>query len=202
MRAWGQTIWLAPGLVKNMILQEVCKLFHMRPLGKITWDPAYGAWMVWWNRADHSNPAAVYARILFTWEHQSYPHQASCIFRSSLWTSSWGIHRAHHSGLLLSLSCSPIPCCPLLNQDPGHTALTVTILPVTTRSFQGLKLSLTKQVPACFTSGWSCDALGALVSQPPTGASPALKGSGRKRKVYQVEIWTNVTSPWTESSLN
>lgn len=35
VRAWGQAIWFAPNLVKNMILQKMCE-FHLRPLRKIT----------------------------------------------------------------------------------------------------------------------------------------------------------------------
>lgn len=183
----------------------MCKISCIRPLGKKTWDPAYGA--TWSGETN---------MMLFHTPSLQYNLDSLFLTASNLVL----LHPVHSSEagfgpppgvsmectwpLTLVLSCSPSPDILFWFRTLVTAAPALTTVTVSTSYFQGLKFSLNNQALACFTLDElpSFAALGVLISRSPTGTLPAPKGSSRWKVYWASEIWTKVTSPFTAASFN
>lgn len=103
-------MWFAPLLVKNMIMCKMCKIFHIRPLGRITRDPADGAGTMRLGKSDHGTPHCG-TLTLNTFERvQSHPH-LTCALQTLDLEDTWP--------LILAPILRSFLLCPFLIQGPG-----------------------------------------------------------------------------------
>ena len=117
VRAWGQAIWFAPNLVKNMILQKMCE-FHLRPLRKITWDPACGVGLIPMKQTNCRTPT-VYLWLLSMLDIANLDLSR----HPALWQQALALllglsKEGTMAPALVPVLLSPL-CCPFLIQDAG-----------------------------------------------------------------------------------
>lgn len=88
----------------------MCKIFHIRPLGRITWDPEDGAGTLQLGKSDHSTPT-LEPWLLNTFERvQSYLHLI-CTLQTLDLEDTWP--------LILAPVLRSFLLCPFLIQGPG-----------------------------------------------------------------------------------